>query len=329
MQNVGVVVIGRNEGERLERCIGSILNEIDEAERIVYVDSGSTDNSVTFCREIGVTVLELDPSENFTAALARNRGYKEFVERFPECDLIQFIDGDCSLSPGWLSSASQRLFDNPTLAIVCGRRAELYPEASIYNRLCDIEWDTPIGMTHACGGDSMMRCKAFSAVGGFDAQMIAGEEPELCYRLRQQGWLIERLDMAMTAHDAAIHQFSQWARRASRSGSAYAWGAFLHGRSDEKYNVREVVSILVWGAVLPLTILIFSLAFGAIILSASILYPIMLFRITNKHTAQLGVDLASKYAFFIMVAKFYQCYGIAAFCLRKLLKKEHTLIEYK
>ena len=79
----------------------------------------------------------------------------------------------------------------------------MHPEASVYNRLCDFEWDTPVGDAEACGGDFLARAAAFGSVGGFDERMIAGEEPELCYRLRRGGWRIHRADHAMTLHDAA------------------------------------------------------------------------------------------------------------------------------
>ncbi len=64
----GVVIIGRNEGERFERCLRSLVGR---ASPIVYVDSGSTDNSVGFAEShasSGVHVVRLDMSTPFTAA---------------------------------------------------------------------------------------------------------------------------------------------------------------------------------------------------------------------------------------------------------------------
>ena len=40
----GAVVIGRNEGVRLRRCLLSLRAGVDY---VVYVDSGSTDNSLS------------------------------------------------------------------------------------------------------------------------------------------------------------------------------------------------------------------------------------------------------------------------------------------
>ena len=36
----------------------------------------------------------------------------------------------------------------------------------------------------------LVRVEAFEAVGGFRPELIAGEEPELCMRLREKGWKI-------------------------------------------------------------------------------------------------------------------------------------------
>ena len=98
-----------------------------------------------------------------------------------------------------------------------GRR-ELYPEHSIYNRLCDIEWNTPVGLVKACGGDALMRVAAFEEVQGFNEALIAGEEPELCLRFRNQQWNILRIDCEMTRHDANILTFSAWWKRNIRGG---------------------------------------------------------------------------------------------------------------
>jgi GT2 family glycosyltransferase len=157
------------------------------------------------------------------------------------------VDGDCEVVSGWLETAYQTLTNHPEIAVVCGRRRERFPDASIYNRLCDLEWNTPIGDAKACGGDAMMRVVAFRQVEGFNSKLIAGEEPELCYRLRQQGWKIWRLDVEMTLHDADMKRFNQWWKRNVRAGHAYAEVAWLHGKEPERYWVKETISNWLWG----------------------------------------------------------------------------------
>ncbi|WP_395334430.1 glycosyltransferase [Novosphingobium sp. BL-8H] len=243
---VGFVIIGRNEGERLALAIASVQRQ---AARAVYVDSGSIDGSVKLAVERGLPVVELDPGIPFTAARARNAGFGWLVRHYPELKFVHFIDGDCELVPGWLDYALGVLRADEQaqgeLAGVCGRRRERDPHASPYNRLCDNEWNTPVGITHNCGGDVLFRVAPLRSVGGYREDLIAGEEPDLCSRLRRSGWTVRRLDAEMTIHDAAIMRFSQWWQRNRRSGYAMAEGLALRGEHEPGLR-RGVVSNLVW-----------------------------------------------------------------------------------
>src|SRR5215212_2760775 len=179
----GVVIIGRNEGQRLLRCLQSVM---PSGSPIVYVDSGSTDASTAAARSLGVDVFELDQSLPFSAARARNEGLKRLVEMHPQLKFVQFVDGDCEIAPGWLQRAAEELERNPKIGIVCGRLRERFPEASVFNRLCDLEWNSGFGEIKACGGVCMARIGPFVEVGCFNPTIVAGEEAELCLRLRQQ-----------------------------------------------------------------------------------------------------------------------------------------------
>lgn len=327
LQRVGLVAIGRNEGERLRQCLDSVVGKV---ERIVYVDSGSTDGSVELARSLGVDVVELDLSIPFTAARARNSGVAHLLQASPQTEFVQFVDGDCEIAPGWLDYALAQLDANPNVAVVCGRRRERFPEQSLYNRLCDIEWDTPIGEALACGGDSMMRVAAFQQVGGFNPTLIAGEEPELCVRIRQNGWKILRLDAEMTRHDAQMMRFGQWWKRMLRGGHAFAEGAWLHGQTPERHWVKESRSIWIWGLLVPLLAL--GMAWPTRGLSLLLLggYPLMAYRI-SRYMQQQGLPAkdAWLYGLFCMLAKFPQLQGQLQFHLNRLLGRRNVLVEYK
>jgi GT2 family glycosyltransferase len=327
LQRVGLVAIGRNEGERLRQCLDSVVGKV---ERIVYVDSGSTDGSVELARSRGVDVVELDLSIPFTAARARNAGVAHLLQASPQTEFIQFVDSDCEVAPGWLDYALAQLDANPNVAVVCGRRRERFPEQSLYNRLCDIEWDTPIGEAKACGGDSMMRVAAFQQVGGFNSTLIAGEEPELCVRIRQNGWKILRLDAEMTRHDAQMKRFGQWWKRMLRGGHAFAEGAWLHGQTPERHWVKESRSIWVWGLLVPLLAL--GMAWPTKGLSLLLLggYPLMAYRI-SRYIQQQGLPAkeAGLYGLFCMLAKFPQLQGQLQFHLNRWLGRRNVLVEYK
>jgi glycosyltransferase involved in cell wall biosynthesis len=325
-QHVGAVVIGRNEGERLRLCLESLSQALNP---IVYVDSGSTDGSIELAKKMGVVVVPLDMSQPFTAARARNTGFKALISDYPALEYVQFIDGDCQLVSGWLDAATGFLEQHSDYAVACGRRRERFPEQSLYNRLCDVEWDTPIGDATACGGDALIRVKAFVEVDGYRDDLIAGEEPEMCFRMRQGRWKIYRLDVEMTWHDAAITQFGQWWRRCKRAGFAYAAGSGLHGASAERYWVKETRSIVFWGGLLPLVLLSLSLlnkwllvAWGIYIVQ---FVRIAVFNLDHKYANNLKYLIAGSF----VLSKFPQFMGVVSYHLARLLKYRATLIEYK
>src|SRR4051812_23038561 len=161
---VGIVVIGRNEGERLRRCLASVLADGAAA---VYVDSGSTDGSVDLARSLGARVVSLDMSRPFTAARARNAGFDALMEAHRDIDCVQFVDGDCEVVPGWLEAGTRFLKEHPSHAVVSGRVRERHPERSVFNQMCDWEWDPPGGEARSCGGNAMMRVDALRTAGGF------------------------------------------------------------------------------------------------------------------------------------------------------------------
>ena len=252
--SVGVVVIGRNEGERLTNCLQSVRRLCCP---VVYVDSGSSDGSVEAARALGSTVVEIGARLPFTAARARNAGFERLLEASPALKYVYFVDGDCEVYEGWIDKACSFLSAHPEFAIVCGNRRERYPDRSIYNMLCDIEWRSkPLGETTACGGDAMMRADAFREVNGFRPDLICGEEPELCVRIRQKGGRIWHMDEDMTLHDAAIFHFSQWWKRMVRGGYGFAQGAALHGAPPERHWVVESRRAWIWGLVLPAAIVV-------------------------------------------------------------------------
>jgi GT2 family glycosyltransferase len=320
----GVVVIGRNEGQRLLRCLQSVSGP---SVPVVYVDSGSTDGSVAAAQAVGARVVELDPGEPFTAARARNIGFRALTAGHTRLDAVQFVDGDCEVVAGWLRQAIAFLAAHPEIAAVCGRRRERHPGRSVYNRLCDIEWDTPVGEARACGGDVMTRVAAFAEVGGFRADLIAGEEPELCVRLRAHGWRVWRLDAEMTLHDAAMTRFGQWWRRSMRSGYAFAEGALLHGAPPERHWVRESRSAWLWGVALPALVVVAAIAFGPRALWALAVYPLQVVRLFVKTPGPLRQRLAR--AFFLVLGKFAEAAGQIRFSAHRLAGARGRLIEYK
>jgi GT2 family glycosyltransferase len=327
LRGCGVVVIGRNEGDRLKRCLKTLL--MQAVEQIVYVDSGSTDGSIVLVNELGVDVVELDMTSTFTAARARNMGAEYIRAQYPEIEYIQFIDGDCEINNAWIRTAVNFLDGHREYAIACGRLRERFPESSIYNQLCDIEWDSPVGETLACGGITMIRVAAYQEMGGFKEDLIAGEEPELCFRLRTVGWKIRRLNAEMALHDAAMTRFGQWWQRAKRGGYAFMEGYSLHGHGPEQFRKKPVYSIFLWAVVFPLLIFFLSLLNSTFLWFVA-LYPAQIIRLMLKQYSRFGsYKVTFYYAFFMVLAKFPQLIGACKFLLNKLKGDVGTLIEHK
>ncbi|KIC45478.1 glycosyltransferase family A protein [Tateyamaria sp. ANG-S1] len=314
------VIIGRNEGARLVACLASVPQGMGD---VVYVDSGSTDGSIAAAQAAGACVIPLDMSQPFTAARARNAGITAL--KTPH-DYIQFIDGDCTLDPEWVPKAHKFLTNQPDVAVVCGRRRERFPSHSMYNRLCDFEWNTPVGETKACGGDALMRLEALNAVGGFNPSLIAGEEPELCVRLRAAGWRVWRLDAEMTLHDAAITRFGQFWQRAKRSGHAFAEGTVMHGDPPERHGVEQTRRALVWGAGLPLGIVAMTLIFGPSAFALALVYPLQVVRLAMRDG---GTRPAWERSLLLTIGKFAEARGALSYHMRRLRGRQAELIEYK
>jgi len=317
------VAIGRNEGERLRRCLESLRGVAP----LVYVDSGSTDGSVDLARGLGASVVALDMTRPFTAARARNAGLARVLELDADTPVVQFVDGDCEVRAGWIAEGLAFLDAHADVAAVCGRVRERHPERSIYNRLCDLEWDTPTGESRSCGGNAMLRADALRASGGFREDLIAGEEPELCVRLRAAGWRVWRHPGEMVLHDAAMTRFGQWWTRTQRAGYAFAEGASLHGSRPERHWVRETRSARVWAIGVPLAALAAVLVFGPAGALVLLAYPLQVGRIAARGDGPLRLRLLR--AAFIVLGKFAEAVGQLRWLVRRLRGRHVALIEYK
>lgn len=329
------ILIGRNEGDRLIRAIGSL----PPGAAAVYVDSGSTDGSAQAARVRGFHVLELDRSRPFSAARARNAGAAAAVIVAPEADLLQFMDGDCELNSDWLAAAQSALQAHPEVAVVCGHRRERNPGQSIYHRLMDLEWGKGVGKVESCGGDALFRRDDFERSGGFDEACSAGEEPELCARLRAAGREVLRINAEMTVHDSAMNSFPIWWQRQIRSG-------FGSVDSDRRQQIRSGTatfsrqrrSALFWGFVWPLMgcagagFIFLSHGFlcgvlPSLVIALGILQTI---RITLRYYHRgLSFHDAWLAAALTLVSKLGQAIGIVQWYLNRMGRQASDPIEYK
>jgi GT2 family glycosyltransferase len=325
--DIGLVVIGRNEGDRLVRCLHSVPRGL----AVIYVDSGSTDGSIDRARAVGVRAHALTSERPFSAARARNEGFEILVKENPRVRWVQFLDGDCELARGWLSRARRALEGRSSVVAVHGRVIERDPQASVYNRLHELEWSAcEPGDVGSFGGNFMVRTDAFSAVRGFDPVVIAAEDDELALRLRRAGGVIVRLAHPMVHHDAAMTRFGQWWRRSVRLGHAYAQLVDMHGRGPERYFVPERRRSLTWGLVLPSSIVALIVPSAGLSLTMLAMYPMQLARLTlQARQRSLSPRQSLLWASACVVSRFAETTGIARYHLDKARGRTTRIIEHK
>ena len=327
--SVGIVVIGRNEADRLLACLESIR---PSGCPVVYVDSGSTDGSLERARGLCDVAIALDPARPFSAARARNEGFQALVAATPQVRFVQFLDGDCTLLPGWLAAAEQAMAADAMRAVVVGSLRERHPEASDYNRLCALEWKSPPGdLTNfgALGGIMLVRADLFARLGGFNEQVIAGEDSEFGVRVAMAGFKVTKIGVEMATHDADIHRFSQWWRRAVRGGHAIGQRFSLHGHEPIRDCARERRSVLLWGLALPATIVALAPATHGLSLFLAGGYAVLGWRIVRYRRGQ-GDSAADArlYARFVVIGKFAEAWGLLKFHVNRMVGR-FRIIEYK
>jgi glycosyltransferase involved in cell wall biosynthesis len=330
---VGIVVIGRNEGDRLLRCIDSI----DRTLPVVYVDSGSDDGSPEHALRLGVDMVRLDEASPFTAARARNAGLDHLHATAPALDYVQMIDADCEMLPGWIDAAAAAMATDSAIGAVFGQLRERWADRSSYNWLCNVEWRVPPGKAETFGGNVLLRCAAIQAIGGYRDAMIAGEEPDLSVRMRRYGWEILCIDQEMMVHDAAIYRFGQWWRRTARGGHAFAQLADLHPNSRAPDYRGLCRRTLMWGAAIPLTGLagfgygiIAGHKAGFLLFGMSLLLPLLqIARLTVREQRRRPIGRALTLATFLTLGKYAEITGLIRFHADRLLGRQPRIIEYK
>lgn len=332
MPEVALVVIGRNEGQRLARCLGSIQQVQGVAiKETVYVDSGSVDGSCQYAASTGCRVVELDPSRPFSAARARNEGFAAVMEDHPDIPFVQFLDGDCELAQGWLPLGLATLTSRSDIGMACGHVRELYPTATVYNQLCDLEWQQPPGEIRSSGGLFLIRSEVFSRAGGFRPDVIAAEDDEFCVRVRRTGSKILLLDEVMARHDVAMERFGQWWRRSKRTGHAFAHVSALHGQSEDRYFVADCRRVWIWALALPITALgLAPFTRGLSLLLLACAYGLQFLRTYFKgRQRRWSSRQALIYSFFTILFKFPALAGMFEYHWRQWRGRGMTIIEYK
>ena len=196
---ISVVVIGRNEGARLDLCMQSIHAALGVlAHEIVYVDSRSADDSLERAKACGARCFLLS-EEKTTAGLGRHVGAKEAKGEY-----LLFLDGDMQLQKGFCEKAmmaiASRGYDGCT-----GIREDRYmKDGEVVGRNENYFGCTQERIAPEFGGALFMKKEALEKAGGWSPDAIACEEAELHARLKAAGCVIAELPVPMIVHTDAI-----------------------------------------------------------------------------------------------------------------------------
>ncbi|HOF40052.1 MAG TPA: glycosyltransferase family A protein [Candidatus Hydrogenedentes bacterium] len=235
------VVIGYNEAATLKACLESVktANLDGFSWELIYVDGGSTDDSMEIARETGVNLL-LGGEMRRRAAENRNLGLSAARGR-----LVQFIDGDMTLSPDWPRTAAQFLSENEAVAAVCGNLEESAP--GVFYAALQIDWAQREGEIRHCGGAAMYVAGLLREAGAFPTEVAYGEEPLLCWRLRNiLGRKIYQINQTMARHNLDFRGLRDYWRRNVRCGQTYAEIAAICWRTPDPLWRRECLTNAGW-----------------------------------------------------------------------------------
>lgn len=322
---LGIVIIGRNEGERLRICIASAKRE---CERVVYVDSNSTDGSTDVAAAMGTDVIVLSPP-GLSAARGRQAGVAGLLACQPDVEFIQFVDGDCEIEVEWLNHALSAMAEDVRLAAVSGIRSEAHARHNRWSRFVGIEWPRVAGDVLYPGGDSLCRVSALQSVGGWSEDLIAGEDPDLGFRLVEAGWRVRRMAVAMTVHDVRIVRIGQYWRRAVRSGFAYAAAGWRNRRGVGRGYFTRGLKFTLQAAILLVTI-IFSMLFWQFTIAATAIAAWISWR-SFRFASRSGLHGADPilYAALAIPVRFAQGLGFVRAMCAMMLGGQARIIEYQ
>lgn len=315
--DISFVVIGYNEAASLEACLASIRRaELGNLSyEVIYVDGGSLDNSRHIAEAAGVD-MSLGGEKHRRAAENRNLGIQHARGEF-----VQLLDGDMALAPGWPGWALDFFRATPDAAAVCGNLKETNP--SLLFQALQIDWQQSPGEVDACGGAAMWRRDVLLRAGGFPEFVTYGEEPYLCWRVRNElGYKIHFLNQPMAFHDLDYRGPGDYWRRNVRVGESYAEIASLCFRTDDKFWLKESILNFLWLVVYILSVLfLFFAPFPVRILIVLFFFLVVFRKFLRLLKSGFSAAVSSIYTAHLYGSKIPIACGEIRWLLKSLIKK--------
>lgn len=316
--SISVVIIGLNASVHIQSCIESVFacNYPQEQIEIIYVDGGSSDQSVALAKVYDqVKVIELN-SDRPSPGKGRNVGLS-----YASHNYVQFLDSDTQLDSNWLAQAVG-ILKNSEIASVSGNLDEVFPEKNFYHRVANLEWcnKTYEGYSQTFGGIVLVKKNLVEELGGYDENTHVGEDPDLSFRMHLKGYRHYELAIPMVEHDINMTSFKRYMKRCIRSGYGYALLGLRYRHTKEKLwfdkLLKRILRVFLVLFIASITYFIYpSLAFVLFFL-LSFKDTILWFRWKKRY--QLSVSRSIEYGFHLDLANFFQFIGISHYFFRNV-----------
>ena len=189
---LSVIIIAKNEEERIGKCLDSVMKlKKKYSTEIIFVDSASTDRTIEIASKYPIQIYQLNKSKLLNPSAGRYIGTSKAKGRY-----ILFIDGDSILIKNFVDRALEILKD-PKIAAVGGKRIFRKKGESLKIK----EKSTgEIKEYKTIGGTGVYKRESIEKGGTFNPYMGGQEERELCFRIRNLGYKIVKIDIPMEIH---------------------------------------------------------------------------------------------------------------------------------
>ncbi len=199
---ISIIIIGKNEGGKLIKCLESVSNLIHSNKEIlfevIYIDSNSTDNSIVNARNFGDNIRIYKINGKTNAAIARNIGAKE-----AKGDVLFFLDGDMEVNITFLNHAVSN--GQLTYDVVTGHINDyIYNDEGIFQRvkLRTYKENIPVELQiiNTLGGVFLIKKRIWNTIGGMRTKYKLNEDFDISFRLRKNKIKLVRLPYLIVNH---------------------------------------------------------------------------------------------------------------------------------
>jgi O-antigen biosynthesis protein len=227
---ISVVICSYNGECTIGDCIKGVLGLEYSNFEIIVVNDGSTDATEAIAKEYPLCLIS---TENRGLSNARNLGLEAATG-----EIVAYIDDDARPDPHWLTYLAVTFMQTPHVGVggpniappddglvaACVANA---PGNPAHVLLSDQEAE------HIPGCNMAFRTANLKEIGGFDPRYrVAGDDVDICWRLRERGWTLGFNPGAVVWHHRRNSVLTYWQQQQGYGRAE----ALLEQRWPERYN---------------------------------------------------------------------------------------------